>query len=521
MVSRFRGPQRGFSSQLVNGVVGALRRSNRTATKDAWLSAVHARAVAQKPGLAPVLSEILGVEPSSNDLLANLGIGEIGVCYEALLAHLDSDSRRDRGQFFTPDDAARFMADQAKTFPKGVWLDPCCGVGNLAWHLASVQDDPAEFVANRLVLMDKDRTALLSAIALIAGDFINDGDEAAMRRLYAVSQPPRDALTKKPLPDHDFVIMNPPYARAAAPACITHTGSCQDLFAYFMERVALSSRGFVAVTPASYLSAPKFKPMRTVLDETMSGGDIYVFDNVPDTLFRGYKYGSNNTSTTNFVRAAITVCSPTRTSWRVTPILRWKAVSRSRMFESASTFLAPRQSGPSGEWAKLIPGLETTWKRLLGEPRRLRDLLSKRETPWRLDVGTTPRYYISASTRPLDRGSKAELYFPDRASRDLALLVLNSSLPYLMWRALDGGVTLPLRVLLGVPVPDLPGEHSALIDRLIESCETNVVTKLNAGRNNENIHHPDSLVRALDELVIPEAVDALDTLYSPDMFASL
>lgn len=188
MVTPFRGPRRGFSSQLVNRVVGALRRSNRTATQVAWLSAVHAHAIAQKPGLAPVLSEILGVEPASTDLLADLGIGEIGVCYEALLAHLDSDSRRNRGQFFTPDDAARFMAEQTKTFPKGVWLDPCCGVGNLAWHLASVQDDPAEFVAKRLVLMDKDRAALLSAIALIAGEFIEDGDEVAVRHLFTVSQ---------------------------------------------------------------------------------------------------------------------------------------------------------------------------------------------------------------------------------------------------------------------------------------------------------------------------------------------
>lgn len=520
MNTRLRGPRRGFSSQMVNRVVGALQRSNRTAAQSAWLSAVHAHVIAQKPGLAPVLSEILGVEPTSADLFADLAIGEIGVCYEALLAHIDSDSRRDRGQFFTPDDAAHFMAERAATFPEGVWLDPCCGVGSLAWHLASVQDDPADFVAKRLVLMDKDRVALLSAIALIAGEFIADGDEDAVRHLYAVSQPPRDALTKKPLPAHDFVIVNPPYARATAPACIERTVPCQDLFAYFMERVALSSRGFVAVTPASYLSAPKFEPMRAVLDEAMSGGDVYVFDNVPDTLFRGYKYGSNNTSKTNFVRAAITVCSPTYDSWRVTPILRWKAVSRSRMFENASTFLAPRQTGPTGEWAKLMPGVETAWTRLLREPRRLRDLLSKRETPWRLDVGTTPRYYISASTRPLDRGSKAELYFPSRESRDLALLVLNSSLPYLMWRALDGGVTLPKRVLLAVPIPDLPGDHSDLVERLIDSCESNVVTKLNAGRDNENVHHSESLVRALDELVMPEAAAALNTLYSPDMFAT-
>lgn len=96
------------------------------------------------------------------------------------------------------------------------------------------------------------------------------------------------------LPSHDFVIVNPPYARAVERPTY-ETSHCRDLFAYFMERVARQSRGFIAVTPAAYLSAPKFQKLRDVLDRENDGGDVLVFDNVPDTLFRGYKFGSNNT----------------------------------------------------------------------------------------------------------------------------------------------------------------------------------------------------------------------------------
>ncbi|MBC3179870.1 N-6 DNA methylase [Corynebacterium lujinxingii] len=57
-------------------------------------------------------------------MLADLSIGEISVCYEALLASLDPASRRSSGQYFTPDDAAEFMASRAKDFGEGVWMDP-------------------------------------------------------------------------------------------------------------------------------------------------------------------------------------------------------------------------------------------------------------------------------------------------------------------------------------------------------------------------------------------------------------
>lgn len=506
-----------FSAARVNRVIASLSAGATTQReiRSRWLAAVARRVVTSRPDLATELLAYLGEVPNEVDQLVGLSIGEVSVCYEALLSRLDRASRKSAGQFFTPDDAARFMAERAGDLGEGVWLDPCCGVGNLSWHLAAMQPDPTDFVRNRLTLIDRDSTALSTAVALIAAEYSGVGDPDTLSRL-ALRATARDFLSRSPLPSHDFVIVNPPYARADAVEAL-ETGKTRDLFAYFVERIAKTSRGFVAVTPASYLSAPKFGPLRAVLERETTGGDVYVFDNVPDTLFRGYKFGSNNTSKTNFVRAAVTVSGPSHREWRTTPILRWQVSDRSQMFAQCIELLSPRRLGPDGEWAKLGPHLEAAWDDLARESETIADLLAETTTPFSLDVGLTPRYYISATYRNLDRGSKATLYFANAEDRDRAAMVLNSSIPYLWWRALDGGVTLPRRVLMSVPVPASTRVDPDLLTQVRASEVSNLVTKLNAGRDNENVKHPIALVEALNEALLPSIRD-LKPLYASSMF---
>ena len=505
-----------FSASRVSRVIRALTLSHGSAKaiRLRWLEAVATRTMTARPDLADALREVLGVEPGTEDHLVDLSIGEVGVCYEALLALIDREDRKSAGQYFTPDDAASFMAGQSADFGDGVWLDPCCGVGNLSWHLASTQSDPGAFVRDNLTLIDMDETALRTAVAILGADWAAKGDLDAVRSLRARSKR-RDFLSSAKLPAHDFVIVNPPYARTGERAEY-ETARARDLFAYFLEKVAKSSKGFIAVTPASYLSVPKFQSLRNVVDSQFDGGRVYAFDNVPDTLFRGYKFGSNNTSKTNFVRAAITVCSPTLTSWQVTPIIRWTSATRALMFEECGLLLAPRRMGPHGEWAKIGPGMEVIWDDLVASDMTIADLVVNRETAWSLDVGMTPRYYVSATRRSLDRGSKATLYFANEVDRDRAAVTLNSSIPYLWWRALDGGVTLPRRVLMSTPVPDVQPPRRVL-DALWVSERDNLVVKLNAGRENENVKHDAALVDELNDLTMPGGHD-LDLLYASSMF---
>lgn len=514
-------PPRLFSASAVTRVVRDLHANTKSASRVNWLRAVATATTAMRPDLADDLIEILGAEPfeDGSNPLEGLTVGEIGVCYEALLALMDSQGRRTSGQYFTPDDAARFMAERSTEFPEGVWLDPCCGVGNLAWHLAAVQPDSAGFVRDRLALIDLDQTALVTAVAMLGADYLAHGDCDGLTALHGRAQR-RDFLAQRALPRHDYVIVNPPYARAPEKPWM-RTGRVRELFSYFLERIATESRGFIAVTPASYLSAPKFSPLRDVLNEEISGGDVFVFDNVPDTLFRGYKFGSSNTSSTNFVRAAITVCAPERNAWAVTPIIRWKSVNRARMFAMAPELLTARKSGPAGEWVKLPSALAGLWDRLGDAPARLNDLVVPEVTEFSLTIGMTPRYYISAAYRDLKRGSKAVLHFKTAEDRDRAALVLNSSVPYLWWRALDGGVTLPRRVLFSTPIPTcghIDEELSALVMELKETEDSSITTKLNAGIINENVKRPFGLVGRINQALLGDVPD-LRILYSEDMAA--
>lgn len=506
-----------FSARKVSSVVRELLTGSRMSTQKKWLAAVCARCVAHRPDLASSIKEWVGTPPAQDNVLEGLSIGEVGACYEALLALTDRQSRKDAGQFFTPDDAAEFMARQSLSFPTGRWIDPACGVGNLSWHLVRVQTDPASFVANNLILVDKDGTALKTAVALIAAEFIAPDDLEAWQ-VFSRRALKADYLKSRKIPSFNYAILNPPYARAGAYTGYL-TATTRDYFAFFLERVSRDASGMIAVTPASYLSVPKYNVLREILGERFIGGDVFVFDNVPDTLFRGYKYGSSNTSSTNFVRAAITVCKPQSQGWRITPIVRWQAHVRTQMWEQISSLLSPRRIGPFGEWMKTLPQCEAVWDRIFEAPHTIGDLVCPRKTPFRLDVALTPRYYISAAFRSLDRGTKATLFFPDEASRDLAALILNSSLPYLWWRALDGGVTFPKRLLMSTPIPEASAPPSDVIRRLREEEPAGIVVKMNAGRMNENVKHTDELRALVDSIVLPDLEQWQRVLlYSHSMF---
>ena len=190
------------------------------------------------------------------------------------------------------------------------------------------------------------------------------------------------------------------------------------------------------------------------------------------------------------------------------------------MFGRCSELLLPRRVGPNGEWVKIAPQMLAAWEELGKVSNHLSDLVAKEDTEFRLEVPLTPRYYVSASYMELERSSKVILNFRTSRDRDLAALVLNSSIPYFWWRALDGGISLPRRVLFSVPIPDHAEPTADLVGRLRDSERENVVVKMNAGRANENVRHPRELVQALNEALMPSgSLRDLDLIYVPDMFS--
>ncbi len=479
-----------------------------------WHSLVAAHAVARG---SAATAAILADFPEHGrdltpDLIEGLSISEVNVLYEYSLALRDRSSRKSAGQFFTPDDVAAFLAERAVRLPGGTWLDPCCGVGSLSYRLAEAHADPRAFVAERLVLADLDPLALRIAGALLAIDFGLDADEyraLAGRSLVA------DALSD-PLPDVDYVLMNPPYVVVPRDDRFPDSADSRDLYAYFLDRmVRHARRGVVAITPQSFTSGRKFAGLRRLLVEHLEQMDVYCFDNVPDNVFRGVKFGSQNSNRVNSTRAAVLVGVRGESSagdaprrHRITPLLRWRSHERADLFAAADDFLAELQPDALRAFPKVDAALVPLHREVLGSVDTVRTLAVPGPTAYPLDVPVTPRYFLSAVKRVLDRGHVHRLFFPTAETRDRAYVVLNSSLAYWWWRVYEGGITVSKSTLESVPIP-LDAAPVALVAALEASESENLVVKRNAGRRNENVKHPWRLLRDLNRAVAPRFVDDL------------
>jgi hypothetical protein len=466
--------------------------------------------------------EFKGAKVFPEDLLKDLSIGEVGVLYEYSVTKVNSDSRKSNGQFFTPDDVANFMATFSRKFPIGKWLDPCSGIGNLSWHLVAIQDDPEGFLLERLVLSDKDKLSLLIARTLltisfqrthkklfheIADNFVEFDFLSVSSNEKKLNFDPGNSLAA--IPEHDFVIVNPPYLATEVDARF-ETARARDLYAYFMENIIKTSKGFISVTPQSFTNAGKFEDLRRLMLENYNKVTILNFDNVPANIFRGIKFGSKNTNTANSIRAAITIAQPGRGKWKITSLLRWRSHERVELFRQAPKHLS------SVEFTEdFFPKVSKRYERLYSQVSalpRLGEKISRTPTPYSLFVPSSPRYFISALKSPVKRASQHEIFFHSSKDRETAYLLLNSSFMYWWWRVRDGGMTLSQETILSLPVPSFSAS-TKLIKSFERSEKVNKVYKQNAGAAQENVKHPAELIMQANRLLLPEFAESLIQLH--------
>ena len=267
---------------------------DRLGLAHAWYSilATHVRYI-NRADLRYILGakEFRNTEIQDLDFIDGLSIGEISVLYEYSLAHVDRDKRKQEGQYFTPDDVAQVMAQKARAFPKHkIWIDPCSGVGNLSYWLVQGQENQEDFLKNNIYLIDRDPLALFIARFILATHFQNKD-----RKLFNRIQPSfivADFLFSHNVPAYDYAILNPPYVVVESDARFD-TSAARDVYAYFLERVIKTATGFVSITPQTFTNGQKFISLRRLLLHYFYDINIYCFDNVPDNIFRGIKFGSN------------------------------------------------------------------------------------------------------------------------------------------------------------------------------------------------------------------------------------
>ncbi len=464
--------------------------------------------------------EFVDIEIQTVDFLEGLSVGEISVLYEYSLAYTDRDKRKEEGQYFTPDDVAQVMAKKASSFPKNkIWIDPCCGVGNLSFWLIKYQENQEDFLKNNIYLIDRDPLALFIARFILAVYFQKEDSRLFenIQSRFVVT----DFLRSDAIPKHDYAILNPPYVMVE-PDVQFETASARDLYAYFLERVIKTSTGFVSITPQTFTNGQKFNSLRKLLLNNFNAIDVYCFDNVPDNIFRGIKFGSKNTNTVNSTRAGIIVAKQggNKQMFRITPLLRWRARERQKFLDSVDDFLVqiePRED----MFPKVQKDLLPLYEFAMTQRKTLVHFLSPRPTQYKLIVPSTPRYFISALKRSVDRSSFKTLYFYSEREMNVAYLLLNSSYMYWWWRVNDGGMTISEKTLLTLPVIKDISVSKYLLTKIELSEKTNRVVKRNAGKDNENVKHDPSLVREITKGLFPRFASALELVHNNSAIAVL
>jgi hypothetical protein len=454
----------------------------------------------------------------STNLLESLSIGEISILYEYCAAKFDSASRKKNGQYFTPDDIAELLAKEALSFPHGVWLDPCSGIGNLSWHFVNLQVNKEQFLIEQLILSDRDELALEVARVLFTISF-----QRSNPQLYKEIQSkfivfdflsvaskgdtiPFNLLPLHKIPRHDYVLVNPPYLGLKKEDSRFEISQAKDLYAYFLENIAKTSKGFVSVTPQSFTNTKRLSGLRALLLKNFSYLKIYAFDNIPGNIFAGVKFGSANSNQANSTRAAIMVARNDLEGRSITSLLRWRTSERSVMLSRLDDFLA----SPTFT-REFFPKVNNNFIELhlqLAQEPRLASLMSDAPTDYALHIPGAPRYFVSALKTPVSRSSMKTIYFKSKVDLDRAYLLLNSSLTYWWWRVRDGGMTISLETIRTIPVPSFE-VNPDLVEELEKSEIKNKVSKKNAGAFHENVKHEVVIIKQLNRMILPNYCERL------------
>ncbi|WP_394808135.1 type I restriction-modification system subunit M [Nitrosomonas sp.] len=143
------------------------------------------------------------------DFSSNRAEGDdiLGDAYEYLMRHFATESGKSKGQFYTPAEVSRVMAQvlglrDAKTTPATTVYDPTCGSGSL---LLKVADE----AKTKLTLYGQEKDATTSGLARM-NMILHDNAEAIIVQGNTISDPKhKDGAGLKTF---DYVVANPPFS---------------------------------------------------------------------------------------------------------------------------------------------------------------------------------------------------------------------------------------------------------------------------------------------------------------------
>lgn len=268
--------------------------------------------------------------------------------------------------------------------------------------------------------------------------------------------------------------MNPPYFKYKD----------NDIYAYFLEKSSQITKGFISINPISFTNGSKFKKTRQDILK-FDSITLYHFDSIPGHIFDDAD-----------VRVSIIITHNLFEERKTTGQIRWQSNKRKEMLINLDSYL-DNAIFTEDVFYKTTPGTS----HLIHNNELSNYVIKRSEYP--IYITNAPRYFISASSKKLDRTGQIEIFMKDKEAYNKALIMLNSSYLYWWWRTCDSSLSLTKKTLLSLPWVDF--DYSEEIINKIKLSETeNKVYKKNAGKLQENIKHPKELIIELNSLFAPE-----------------
>ena len=442
-----------------------------------------------------------------------LRISNFGELYEIGLALTNKDAKKSNGQYFTPPDVCRIMAEWFDRCKGDIICDVGCGVGNLILgYFKYIGKDRATKILSegRLHLYDLDEVAIFVCVKSLAIRYGRD-----VERMINVHQ--GDFLdTNLCLPKNCKVITNPPYAAVGnIPESWPQSDvirESKELYAAFMEKILRESQSSVIITPYSFIGGKMFYPLRRLMSS--HEGFVVSFDNVPGTIFCGRKHGIFNSNTGNSVRAAITVVENEGTAkgFRFSPLIRFKAAERERLLKCnvLESFVGTKHQVVDHThtmFAKCDRRLEDVFNAWLNASETHLEKYLCAVGKHKMFVPNSCRYFTVAASRSLSRKGQMSLCFSDEDVFWYTFCMVNSSFAYWHWRLYDGGITYPKGLLLQMPMfvnrlnTDDKIFLKSIAKEMIACSDKYIITKNNVGAQ-ENIKYPHKYRNAINQRLL-------------------
>lgn len=440
-----------------------------------------------------------------------LDVDNYSQLYELGLSVQNKKLKKKSGQYSTPYDVASILSQWLLKCKGENVCDVGVGTGNLIFSyldLLGVKKAKELISQGKVYIYDFDIIALnicLTKFAVKYGQDIAD----------CVNVVARDFLDSSvTLPKNSKVISNPPYSKISTAkgtwADSEVIKSTKEKYSAFAEKIFCQAESAVIITPYSFISGNKFYGLRKIMCEK-GNGFIVSFDNIPGNIFRGKKHGVFNTNTANSVRAAITVFRKSKKKgFRISPLIRFRNEEREmilncKLLEATLSDIKQTVDVNNRCFRKIdkrLTNVYNVWES--SSAFRVKDLITKPESGYLIDMPNTCRYYTTACSRKLNRGGSITIYVDDKDVFYFLYCLINSSFAYWWWRIYDGGITYSVGLFKEMPAPfnllteDDKAFFREIAEKMISKQDDYVVTKMNAGKLQENIKFPEEYRKAIN-----------------------